>query len=243
MPNPFNSDQNIPRIHIPELMDMGMSGSPMDTQGFGANPFAASRNGNPFGGMSNPRAGYQSPIPQPRPQGMTQSYQTPRAFGQVDAPNNGQYNRTASPLGVGGGVGSRISPIGGAGSGRPNPFAGMTPDEMKWAKLAQKAGLDWNTTKLVYMNPSRNGSPNPATALGRQMDDKAWGDSARAAGILTGNPDRDNQVWIDHYNAGGNWQADPMVGHNEAIDQYYRNQQSMKDAMQQPEQYPDWYTQ
>lgn len=119
-------------------------------------------------------------------------------------------------------------------TGRVN---GMTADEAKWASIAAKMGLNWQVTKDVYMNPHRNGSANPAEALGRQMDDKTWGDVfAQVVGRAP-----NEREWIDHYNAGGNWAYDPLVGHNDAIAEVERRRQELQNQTN-PQQYPDWYT-
>lgn len=140
-------------------------------------------------------------------------------FAQVNAPNNPNVAPNVAP---------------------PNQPAGMSRAEAMWKQVADRMGLDWNVTKAVYMNPNRNGSPSPAAALDRQMDDKIWGDAAFRAGILTGNADHDAIVWRDHYNAGGNWAYDPMVGHNDAIAQVQAAQQNMQNQTN-PNPYPDWY--
>jgi hypothetical protein len=130
----------------------------------------------------------------------------------------------------------------GAGSGR-------SPGEQKYfevaAKIAGLLGQDperfWANTKQTYMNPERNGTANIYQALDRQADDVLWGDVAFRRGILTGDKDHDNQVWIDHYNAHGNMQYDPMVGHNDSIAEYMASRDALEQAT--ADQYPDWYNQ
>ncbi len=131
---------------------------------------------------------------------------------------------------------------------RPGPLAptttstnGISADEARWASIAAQHGLDWNITKSVYMNPARNGTNNPATALDRQWRDKAWGDAAFRAGVLTGNPSADARVWMDHYNAGNNLNYDPLIGHPSAIAQY---QETLKQGPNPSSgAYPAWYNQ
>lgn len=109
------------------------------------------------------------------------------------------------------------------GQGGKSGDSGMSADDKKWAGIAQKMGLNWQVTKDVYMNPMRNGSSNPAEALGRQLDDKTWGDVFMQ---VTGRPPNERE-WVDHYNAGGNWNADPLVGHNDAIAEVERRRQEL----------------
>ena len=90
------------------------------------------------------------------------------------------------------------------------------------------------------MRSPRNPNYDPARALDLQLDDKAWGDAARAAGILTGNADYDNQVWIDHFNANGNMERDPMAGHNYAQMAYAQNQQNIQDMVNGTPKPPEW---
>ena len=153
---------------------------------------------------------------------------------------------TVSPVsksGLGGGGGGGVAnPIGSNnGNGNTGGNGGMHPEEMKWKGIAEKIGLNWNVVKDVYMNPNRNGSPNPATAISRATDDKAWGDSAFKYGILNGDYWHDRQVWIDHYNAGGNMQYDPMAGHNDAIATYQANQNAIEQQVNGQAQAPEWY--
>ncbi len=157
----------------------------------------------------------------------------------------GGAGSTGSGLGVGGGAGAVVS--GGAGGGAgysdrrstdlwsDNARSGMSPDELRWKNVAEKLGLNWQVTKDVYMNPARNGSPSPAAAIGRQLDDKIWGDAfLQAVGRAP------NEVeWVDHYNAVHFGGRDPLDGHPYA-------QQAIRDMQQRIEQetadpYPDWY--
>jgi hypothetical protein len=139
--------------------------------------------------------------------------------------------------GIKGNMGAMQPPTGGAGAGGD---AGIHPDEKKWKILAEKYGVNWDVTKNVYMRSPRNPNFSPSTALELQLDDKAWGDAALAAGILTGNADYDNQVWIDHYNANGNMASDPMAGHNYAQMAYQANQQKIQDQVNGIPQPPEW---
>jgi hypothetical protein len=116
----------------------------------------------------------------------------------------------------------------------------MHPEEKKWKILAEKYGVNWDVTKNVYMRSPRNPGFSEAKALELQLDDKAWGDAAFRAGILTGNADYDNQVWIDHYNAGGNMAYDPMAGHNYAMMDYEANQQKIQDMVNGIPKPPEW---
>ena len=122
------------------------------------------------------------------------------------------------------------------GNGGNAGNSSMSAGEKRWADIAAKMGLNWQVTKDVYMNPHRNGSPNPAEALGRQMDDKIWGDVFMQA---TGHAPN-QQEWIDHYNAGGNWAYDPLTGHNDAIAEIERRRAELE-AQTNPQDYPDWY--
>lgn len=134
-----------------------------------------------------------------------------------------------------------IAPFIGGAATTQNPSAptgngSMSAGEKRWADIAAKMGLNWQVTKDVYMNPHRNGSPNPAEALGRQMDDKIWGDVFMQA---TGHAPN-QQEWVDHYNAGGNWAYDPLTGHNDAIAEIERRRAELE-AQTNPQDYPDWY--
>ncbi len=145
---------------------------------------------------------------------------------------------------MGGAVGAMLRmkqglPFAGNGAGG-GAGAGMDPEEAGYKSLADKYGIDWNVTKQVYMRSPRNPRFDPATAINLHLDDKAWGDAARAAGILTGNADYDNQVWIDHFNAGGNMNADPMAGHNYAQMAYAQNQQNIGTMVNGPNEPPKW---
>jgi len=216
MPDP----NNIPVINLPQLNPQAST-----------NPFGTALS-LPLAGMSIPRSsqvaqGYHIAPPSNPFSGM----QNPRNFGGF-----GQGNATPTPargFGVSGGIGTPFSK-GNASVGNDN---GMSADEMKWAGIAQKMGLDWNTTKAVYMNPARNGTPNVSQALGRQMDDKIWGDVFFQ---YTGHPPNE-QEWIEHYNAGGNMAYDPLRGHNEAINEIARRQQEIENQFNPPQAYPDWY--
>jgi hypothetical protein len=125
----------------------------------------------------------------------------------------------------------------GAGAGAGD---GMHPEEKKWKILAEKYGVNWDVTKNVYMRSPRNPNFSPSTALELQLDDKAWGDAALAAGILTGNPDYDKNVWDDHYLANGNMARDPMAGHNYAQMAYQANQQAIQDQVNGVPTPPEW---
>jgi hypothetical protein len=116
----------------------------------------------------------------------------------------------------------------------------MHPEEKKWKILADKYGVDWDVTKATYMRSPRNPSFSPSVALELQLDDKAWGDAAFRAGILTGDRDYDKNVWDDHYLANGNMARDPMAGHNYAIMDYQANQQKIKDQVNGIPQPPEW---
>ena len=148
--------------------------------------------------------------------------------GQQDIYRGGtpRFNR---PAGAGTGTGAGAGP-------------GLHPDEVKWKTLADKYGVDWNVTKSVYMRSPRNPDFSPSVALNLQLRDKDWGDAARAAGILTGNPDWDNQVWIDHYNAGGDMNKDPMAGHNYAQMAYEANKARTDAMINGTPQPPEWLT-
>jgi hypothetical protein len=137
-----------------------------------------------------------------------------------------------APLGV---TGAGVGAGGGAGAAD-----NTHPDEKRWKILADKYGVSWDVTKNIYMRSPRNPGFSPSVALELQLDDKAWGDAARAAGILTGNADYDNQVWVDHYNANGNMASDPMAGHNYAIMAYQANQQAIQDQVNGTPTPPEW---
>lgn len=128
----------------------------------------------------------------------------------------------------------------GTGAGGTGGGSGLHPEEMRWKSLADKYGVNWDVTKSVYMRSPRNPNFSPAVALNLQLDDKAWGDAARAAGILTGNPDYDNQVWIDHYTANGDMNRDPMAGHNYAQMAYQANQQQIQNMINGVPKPPEW---
>jgi hypothetical protein len=137
--------------------------------------------------------------------------------------------------GIKGNLGAMQPPTGGAGGD-----AAMHPEEKKWKILAEKYGVNWDVTKSVYMRSPRNPNFSPSTAIELQLDDKAWGDAALAAGILTGNADYDKNVWDDHYLANGNIARDPMAGHNYAQMAYQANQQAIQDQVNGVPTPPEW---
>lgn len=229
MPNPYTDD--VVTINLPTL-DPNANASRIPNAS--VNPFGTSFSlplANTWGGASrvgefpNALNAYAGHTPNPRVS-FTPLGANPNEPGQMGnqyaSPNQWYAKQKTTPLGNTG---------------------GLHPDEAKWKGIAEKLGLNWAVVKDVYMSPSRNGTPNVSSAIGRAADDKAWGDAAAKYGVLTGEYWHDRQVWIDHYNAGGNMQYDPLVGHNDAIATYQQNQQAMEQQANGTPQYPEWYAQ
>ena len=201
------------------------------------NPFAMGMGGG--AGRAQPTAPYQS-VPQPN-WGWKPTPPPPQSFGGTA---RNPFAVIANPFLQMAAWQKNIAPFIGGAATTQNPSApggnagnsSMSAGEKRWADIAAKMGLNWQVTKDVYMNPHRNGSPNPAEALGRQMDDKIWGDVFMQA---TGHAPN-QQEWIDHYNAGGNWAYDPLTGHNDAIAEIERRRAELE-AQTNPQDYPDWY--
>lgn len=191
----------------------------------GRSPFALGVGGGvgserPFNAPALPNYGAIPQKPAPAPQAAPQVKSPFAMFGNPFAQIQ-QWQARVSPF-----VG-KLQPVRSEkqtqGQGGKSGDSGMSADEKKWAGIAQKMGLNWQVTKDVYMNPTRNGSSNPAEALGRQLDDKTWGDVFMQ---VTGRPPNERE-WVDHYNAGGNWEYDPLVGHNDAIAEVERRRQEL----------------
>jgi hypothetical protein len=150
--------------------------------------------------------------------------------GQQDMYRGGKVN-----FGAGGVTGAGVSAGGGVGAAD-----NTHPEEKRWKILAEKYGVNWDVTKNIYMRSPRNPGFDPAVALNLQLDDKAFGDAAMRAGVLTGNADYDRNVWDDWYNANGNIERSPLAGHNYAIMDYEANQARAKQMVNGTPQPPEW---
>jgi hypothetical protein len=150
--------------------------------------------------------------------------------GQQDIYRGGKVN-----FGAGGVTGAGVSAGGGVGAAD-----NTHPEEKRWKILAEKYGVNWDVTKNIYMRSPRNPGFDPAVALNLQLDDKAFGDAAMRAGVLTGNADYDRNVWDDWYNANGNIERSPLAGHNYAIMDYEANQARAKQMVNGTPQPPEW---
>jgi hypothetical protein len=84
--------------------------------------------------------------------------------------------------------------------------------------MADKYGISAARLVNSYMQP---GNPAAKTdfrsALAAAIADDVWADAARRAGVLTGDPARDDIIWREHWYAANMGGRDPLEGHPASV--------------------------
>lgn len=109
--------------------------------------------------------------------------------------------------------------------------------QAEWERLkpfASQFNLDPHRLVTVYMDPKNPAAKNNLAdaAVSAAMDD-AWANAARQAGLFTGDPNRDNLLWQEHWQAMNVGGRDPLEGHPQAVQQIQAAAQQIQNFNQQ----------